>query len=152
MRIILFIFLLAQTAPAFAEEKSLSMLLDELDNALEHRMEIIKTKEDKIKSMKEMLIGASPSTRLELSSNIFKEYYGYRTDSALVYAKIVNALAANPFLSSPQSAQEAQINLARCHIVSGSYELAEKLLSDIKHALLPQNRALYYHVMTTLYV
>lgn len=137
---------------AFAEGKSLSQLLDELDYALENRIDIIKTKEEKIKSMKDMLVGASPSTRLEVCSNIFKEYYGYRTDSALVYAKIVNALSSNPFLASPQSAQEAQISLARCYIVSGSYDLAEKMLTDISGSLMPPNKALFYHTMTTLYI
>lgn len=152
MRLIFLLCLLATTIKTFPQATTLPDLLDELDNALEHRQDIIKAKEDKIKSMKEMLIGASPSTRLEVSRNIFKEYYGYRTDSALTYAKVVNALSDNPFLGTPSSAQEAQIQLARCYIVSGSYELAEKILIDIHDMLLPENKGLYYNVMTSLYV
>ncbi len=62
-------------------------LLDSLDKAIAQRTQYIKTKEDKISSLKKNLaMSADGEKALQTISNLYDEYYVFQFDSAMTYA------------------------------------------------------------------
>ena len=147
-----FVLLFAAVLPLGAQEVSLPTLLDQLDNAIEMRHDVAERKEQKINELRTLLRRSQPSAQLELAETLFNEYRGYRTDSALTYAKMVYHLASLPAVASPSRQQRALIELASCYSIYGNYAKAEETLQSIGPELLPENASLYYNALVLLYV
>lgn len=94
MRLFLYILLILMPVSAMAKQTLATTditderhLLELLDSYIEKRDVYAKQKEEKLKQMKLCLRTADNNTaRLTILDKIYREYYTYRYDSALVYA------------------------------------------------------------------
>lgn len=94
MRLFLYILLILMPVSAMAKQTLATTditderhLLELLDSYIEKRDVYAKQKEEKLKQLKLCLRTADNNTaRLTILDKIYREYYTYRYDSALVYA------------------------------------------------------------------
>ena len=152
---LLFIFLTlqatAQTKLATAGISGEQDLLDLLDSYVDKRDAYSKQKEKKIDQLKLKLRTAEDiPQRLALLNSIYREYYTYHYDSAMVYV--------NRGLSLSESENNAyyttlnKINRAAVLSTGGFYSQSEELLEDIKKKGVPkQLKQYYYYTRTWLY-
>lgn len=158
MRLFLYILLILMPVSAMAKQTLATTditderhLLELLDSYIEKRDVYAKQKEEKLKQLKLRLRTAdNNAARLAILDKIYREYYTYRYDSALVYADRGLALS--------QSANDAyftmlnRINRAAVLSTGGLYSQSEALLNEIGKEGVPSRlRQYYYYTFTWLY-
>ena len=158
MRLILYVILMllptqiaAETKLAIAGITDEKELLELLDSYVDKRDEFSKQKEKKIDQLKLKLRTAENNTqRLALLNSIYREYYTYHYDSAMVYVNRGLALSENE--NNTYYIALNKINRAAVLSTGGFYSQSEELLEDINKKGVPkQLKQYYYYTRTWLY-
>ena len=158
MRLILYVILMllptqiaAETKLATADITDEKELLELLDSYVDKRDEFSKQKEKKIDQLKLKLRTAENNTqRLALLNSIYREYYTYHYDSAMVYVNRGLALSENE--NNTYYITLNKINRAAVLSTGGFYSQSEELLEDIKKKGVPEQlKQYYYYTRTWLY-
>ena len=126
-------------------------LLHRLDQYIARRDEFSSKKEKKLIRMKKKLnLTSSKRERLSLYNQIYREYYTYRYDSAMVYAKRGLQLAEQ--LHDDYYINLNKINRAAVLSTGGFYSQAEDLLLSLKPKdISPKLMQYYYYTLTWVY-
>lgn len=123
-------------------------LLELLDEYIERRELYTEQKEEKIKQLKlKLRIADSNTSRLSILNTIYREYYTYRYDSAMVYANRGLSLALS--YNNTYYATLNRINRAAVLSTGGFYSQAETLLNEIGENNVPHQLKQYYYYTTT---
>ncbi len=158
MRLFLYILLILMPVSAMAKQTLATMditderhLLELLDSYIEKRDVYAKKKEEKLKQLKLRLRTAdNNAARLAILDKIYREYYTYRYDSALVYAD--RGLALSQSDNDAYFTMLNRINRAAVLSTGGLYSQSEALLNKIgKEGVPPRLRQYYYYTFTWLY-
>ena len=126
-------------------------LLHRLDQYIARRDEFSSKKEKKLVRMKKKLnLTSDKRERLSLYNQIYREYYTYRYDSAMVYAKRGLQLAEQ--LHDDYYINLNKINRAAVLSTGGFYSQAEDLLLSLKpENISPKLMQYYYYTLTWVY-
>ena len=126
-------------------------LLHRLDQYIARRDEFSSKKEKKLIRMKKKLnLTSSKRERLSLYNQIYREYYTYRYDSAMVYANRGLQLAEQ--LHNDYFINLNKINRAAVLSTGGFYSQAEDLLLSLKSEdISPKLMQYYYYTLTWVY-
>ena len=126
-------------------------LLHRLDQYIARRDEFSSKKEKKLIRMKKKLnLTSGKRERLSLYNQIYREYYTYRYDSAMVYAKRGLQLAEQ--LHDDYYINLNKINRAAVLSTGGFYSQAEDLLLSLKSEdISPKLMQYYYYTLTWVY-
>lgn len=126
-------------------------LLHRLDQYIARRDEFSSKKEKKLIRMKKKLnLTSGKRERLSLYNQIYREYYTYRYDSAMVYAKRGLQLAEQ--LHDDYYINLNKINRAALLSTGGFYSQAEDLLLSLKpEEISPKLMQYYYYTLTWVY-
>ena len=158
MRLFLYILLILMPVSAMAKQTlAITDITDErhllelLDSYIEKRDVYAKQKEEKLKQLKLCLRTAdNNAARLAILDKIYREYYTYRYDSALVYAD--RGLALSQSDKDVYFTTLNRINRAAVLSTGGLYSQSEALLNEIgKEGVPPRLRQYYYYTFTWLY-
>lgn len=158
MRLFLYILLILMPVSAMAKQTLATTditderhLLELLDSYIEKRDVYAKQKEEKLKQLKLRLRTADNNVaRLAILDKIYREYYTYRYDSALVYAD--RGLALSQSDNDAYFTMLNRINRAAVLSTGGLYSQSEALLNEIgKEGVPPRLRQYYYYTFTWLY-
>ena len=123
-------------------------LLELLDEYIDRRELYTEQKEEKIKQLKlKLRIADSNTSRLSILNTIYREYYTYRYDSAMVYANRGLSLALS--YNNTYYATLNRINRAAVLSTGGFYSQAETLLNEIGENNVPHQLKQYYYYTTT---
>ncbi len=123
-------------------------LLKLLDEYIERRELYTEQKEEKIKQLKiKLRIADSNTSRMSILNTIYREYYTYRYDSAMVYANRGLSLALN--YNNTYYTTLNRINRAAVLSTGGFYSQAETLLNEIGENNVPHQLKQYYYYTTT---
>ena len=123
-------------------------LLKLLDEYIDRRELYTEQKEEKIKQLKlKLRIADSNTSRLSILNTIYREYYTYRYDSAMVYANRGLSLALS--YNNIYYATLNRINRAAVLSTGGFYSQAETLLNEIGENNVPHQLKQYYYYTTT---
>ena len=126
-------------------------LLHRLDQYIARRDEFSSKKEKKLIRMKKKLnLTSGKRERLSLYNQIYREYYTYRYDSAMVYAKRGLQLAEQ--LHDDYYINLNKINRAAVLSTGGFYSQAKDLLLSLKpEDISPKLMQYYYYTLTWVY-
>ena len=126
-------------------------LLHRLDQYIARRDEFSSKKEKKLVRMKKKLnLTSDKRERLSLYNQIYREYYTYRYDSAMVYANRGLQLAEQ--LHDDYFINLNKINRAAVLSTGGFYSQAEDLLLSLKpEDISPKLMQYYYYTLTWVY-
>ena len=126
-------------------------LLHRLDQYIARRDEFSSKKEKKLIRMKKKLnLTSDKRERLSLYNQIYREYYTYRYDSAMVYANRGLQLAEQ--LHNDYFINLNKINRAAVLSTGGFYSQAEDLLLSLKSEdISPKLMQYYYYTLTWVY-
>lgn len=158
MRLFLYILLILIPVSAMAKQTLATTditderhLLELLDSYIEKRDVYAKQKEEKLKQLKLRLRTAdNNAARLAILDKIYREYYTYRYDSALVYAD--RGLALSQSDNDAYFTMLNRINRAAVLSTGGLYSQSEALLNEIgKEGVPPRLSQYYYYTFTWLY-
>ena len=158
MRLILYLVfilmpmnIMAKSTLATTDIVDKQQLLRLLDGYIERRHLYTEQKEEKIKQLKiKLRIAENNNSRLSILNTIYREYYTYRYDSAMVYANRGLALALSD--NNTYYATLNRINRAAVLSTGGFYSQAETLLNEIGEKNVPlQLKQYYYYTTTWLY-
>ncbi|WP_303155058.1 DUF6377 domain-containing protein [uncultured Prevotella sp.] len=158
MRLFLYILLILMPVSAMAKQTLATTditderhLLELLDSYIEKRDVYAKQKEEKLKQLKLRLRTAdNNAARLAILDKIYREYYTYRYDSALVYAD--RGLALSQSNNDAYFTMLNRINRAAVLSTGGLYSQSEALLNEIGKEGVPSRlRQYYYYIFTWLY-
>lgn len=155
MRLILYLVfilmpmnIMAKSTLATTDIVDKQQLLKLLDGYIERRNIYTEQKEEKIKQLKiKLRIAENNNSRLSILNAIYREYYTYRYDSAMVYANRGLALALSE--NNTYYATLNRINRAAVLSTGGFYSQAETLLFDIDEKKVPRQLKQYYYYTTT---
>ena len=140
--------IMAKSTLATTDIVDKQQLLKLLDGYIERRNIYTEQKEEKIKQLKiKLRIAENNNSRLSILNAIYREYYTYRYDSAMVYANRGLALALSD--NNTYYATLNRINRAAVLSTGGFYSQAETLLVDIDEKKVPQQLKQYYYYTTT---
>lgn len=121
-----------------------------LDQVVAERDVYIVQKEAKIERLKELTQVATDTMRYNLLNELFEEYNGFNTDSALYISRLM-LREANELQDSVRY-QRALIFEARCMAINGIYEGAKASLIPMESELFDANKAEYYKVCSSMYI
>ena len=155
MRLILYLLfvlmpmqIMAKSTLATADIVDEQRLLKLLDGYIDRRELYTEQKEEKIKQLKlKLRIADNNTSRLSILNAIYREYYTYRYDSAMVYAN--RGLALSQSESNAYYTTLNRINRAAVLSTGGFYSQAETLLNEIGEKNVPQQLKQYYYYTTT---
>ena len=140
--------IMAKSTLATADIVDEQQLLKLLDGYIERRNLYTEQKEEKIKQLKiKLRIAENNNARLSILNAIYREYYTYRYDSAMVYVNRGLALALSD--NNTYYATLNRINRAAVLSTGGFYSQAETLLFDIDEKKVPRQLKQYYYYTTT---
>lgn len=143
--LLLMVPLFALAKGAHVDEQS---LFDSLDAHIARRALYTEKKEIKLKRLKRELSNtANKHTQLKMLDQIYREYYTYRYDSAMIYAKrgfeLAEQLKDNYYITLNR------INRAAVLSTGGFYSQAEDLLQKMSPEKLPAELLQYYYYTLT---
>ena len=120
-------------------KNDLRSLSDFLDHIIDHKEQYIEIKEDKINSLKKLLIKKDPSLGYvyEINDQLCNEYKKYKLDSAIHYALQNTRIAQE--LDSHYLTCVSAINLASIYSFAGKTLESEKILKNIDTQNLPED-------------
>ena len=155
MRLILYLLfilmpmqIMAKSTLATTDIVDEQRLLKLLDGYIDRRELYTEQKEEKIKQLKlKLRIADSNTSRLSILNTIYREYYTYRYDSAMVYANRGLSLALS--YNNTYYATLNRINRAAVLSTGGFYSQAETLLNEIGENNVPHQLKQYYYYTTT---
>ena len=125
-------------------------LLNILDKTVGNYQYFSQLKEERISKFKESLrITVSEPQKYEICSKLYDEYSSYKSDSALIYARLKLQIAEK--LNDKRSLTDARLNLASIMGTAGLYKEAMDILSTISISTAPDLKAYYFHIYRTIY-
>ena len=125
-------------------------LLNILDKTVGNYQYFSQLKEERISKFKESLrITVSESQKYEICGKLYDEYSSYKSDSALIYARLKLQIAEK--LNDKRSLTDARLNLASIMGTAGLYKEAMDILSTISISTAPDLKAYYFHIYRTIY-
>ena len=155
MRLILYLLfilmpmqIMAKSTLATTDIVDEQRLLKLLDGYIDRRELYTEQKEEKIKQLKlKLRIADNNTSRLSILNAIYREYYTYRYDSAMVYVN--RGLALSQSESNAYYTTLNRINRAAVLSTGGFYSQAETLLNEIGEKNVPHQLKQYYYYTTT---
>ena len=155
MRLILYILfilmpmqMMAKSTLATTDIVDEQHLLKLLDEYIDRRELYTEQKEEKIKQLKiKLRMAHNNDKRLSILDAIYREYYTYNYDSAMVYVNRGLSLALSD--NNTYYVTLNRINRAAVLSTGGFYSQAETLLSEIGEKNVPQQLKQYYYYTTT---
>lgn len=123
--------------------------LRRLDSVLSQRRHYMDVKEKRIKGLTWQWQGASDTARLRLSTQLYREYYTYRFDSAMYYARQEEAVARR--LGDKKAIDRARTHTALLFAIGGYYSEAEHLLDSVSVDG-SDGQAVYDHYITAYWI
>lgn len=147
--ILFFIFLLPFDASARKEN---SVLISELDKAIENKQLYMDAKEQRIQSNKQLLKVKylSSEQAFEINEQLYKEYQKYQSDSAISY--VLKNVQIAQTLDDPIRKSRSEIELAWLYSSRGLYFEARDLLEGMNRDVLDNELlARYYEVYSAFY-
>ena len=155
MRLILYILfilmpmqMMAKSTLATTDIVDEQHLLKLLDEYIDRRELYTEQKEEKIKQLKiKLRMAHNNDKRLSILDAIYREYYTYNYDSAMVYVNRGLSLALSD--NNTYYVTLNRINRAAVLSTGGFYSQAETLLNEIGEKNVPQQLKQYYYYTTT---
>ena len=140
--------LLLMAIPAMPDNQP---LLSELDNTIAIRSQYIQAREHKIALLKQQAHTEKDSTMLlKIYDDIYKAYYVFKFDSAMVYAEVGHQLARHQ--GNRRYTTLFQIHRSELLSIGGLYSEALDILNDIDSLHVEPNQLFrYYFQYFTLY-
>lgn len=136
---LMFLFFCLVSLSAQASSQLPSLDLKSLDSCILARPQNDVKVEHRLVGLKQQLRFASNDhrKRLHLLAQIYKVYYSYQFDSALVYVKLCYSEAVK--CNDRNAAVRAKLNKAELLATGGFYNVAEDILREYKFRELPDN-------------
>jgi tetratricopeptide (TPR) repeat protein len=145
----IFIIVLFIPALLFSQDK-IDSLLKELDKTVANYSTYSNKKEAKLVKLKEKLnYDATDLQEYEVTGKLYSEYFSYKSDSALVYAKKRFQIAKN--INDGFKITEAKLNLSAIMAKLGMYKESIDILNDIVIKKYPDLKEYYYNVYKDVY-
>lgn len=151
MKVVLWFLMMFMPLMANASSVNKEQLFHRLDSYIAQRSKFTQRKEAKLLRLKKQLHMTSDKRRqLSLYNQIYREYYTYRYDSAMTYAKKGYQLAAQ--LQDDYFVNLNKINRAAVLSTGGFYSQAEDLMlaMDVEK-MSPKLLQYYYYTLTWVY-
>lgn len=124
-----YFFSSVQLFPAYAYDRN--ELLKELDRKVEQRQFYMDRKENRIDSLRQLLVpGISPEERYLINNRIYREYNTYRCDSAMRYVYYNNEIADR--LGIQKYKDEVRITMSMLLSTTGMYRESVENLNTIR--------------------
>jgi len=124
--------------------------LANLDQMLDRKDQLDKTKEAKLDSLKKVLCYTEEGSRIGLYKRIHQEYFQYQNDSALHYALLLHSLGVKQ--NDKQESEYASNQIAICLGMMGAYLDCHHLLDSLRNTITtPESLVRYYHACRTTY-
>lgn len=151
MKVALWILMMLMPLMANASSENEELLFHRLDSYIAQRSKFSQRKEAKIQRLKKQVrMTSSKLKHLSLYNQIYREYYTYRYDSAMTYAKMGYQLAEQ--LHDTFYINLNKINRAAVLSTGGFYSQAETLMlsMDVKK-ISPKLLQYYYYTLAWVY-
>mgnify|MGYP000257840636 CR=1 FL=1 len=151
MKVVLWFLMMFMPLMANASSVNEEQLFHRLDSYIAQRSKFTQRKEAKLLRLKKQLYMTSDKrSQLSLYNQIYREYYTYRYDSAMTYAKKGYQLAAQ--LQDDYFINLNKINRAAVLSTGGFYSQAEDLMLAIDvEKMSPKLLQYYYYTLTWVY-
>ena len=148
MKVVLWFFMMLMPLLASASSVNEEQLFHRLDCYIAQRSKFTQRKEAKLLRLKKQLYMTSDKrSQLRLYNQIYREYYTYRYDSAMTYAKKGYQLAVQ--LQDDYFINLNKINRAAVLSTGGFYSQAEDLMLTMDVAKMSPKLLLYYYYTLT---
>lgn len=140
---LLILILLIFSYPAYAQN-SLDQALSELDNAIVQKQNYVSQRESRIANLKRMITGdLSPVQMYQFNKSLYKEYFKFKSDSAIYYVKKNLEIAQE--LNQKELIDATLLRLPVLYSSSGLFRESEAILESIdSKKLSPELLPLYY--------
>lgn len=151
MKVVLWFLMMFMPLMANASSVNEEQLFHRLDSYIAQRSKFTQRKEAKLLRLKKQLYMTSDKrSQLRLYNQIYREYYTYRYDSAMTYAKKGYQLAVQ--LQDDYFVNLNKINRAAVLSTGGFYSQAEDLMlaMDVEE-ISPKLLQYYYYTLTWVY-
>ena len=151
MKVVLWFLMMLMPLLASASSINEEQLFHRLDSYIAQRSKFTQRKEAKLLRLKKQLhMTSDKRSQLSLYNQIYREYYTYRYDSAMTYAKKGYQLAAQ--LQDDYFINLNKINRAAVLSTGGFYSQAEDLMlaMDVEK-MSPKLLQYYYYTLTWVY-
>lgn len=151
MKVVLWFLMMFMPLMANASSVNEEQLFHRLDSFIAQRSKFTQRKEAKLLRLKKQLhMTSDKRSQLSLYNQIYREYYTYRYDSAMTYAKKGYQLAAQ--LQDDYFINLNKINRAAVLSTGGFYSQAEDLMlaMDVEK-MSPKLLQYYYYTLTWVY-
>ena len=151
MKVVLWFLMMLMPLMANASSVNEEQLFHRLDSYIAQRSKFTQRKEAKLLRLKKQLhITSDKRSQLSLYNQIYREYYTYRYDSAMTYAKKGYQLAVQ--LQDDYFVNLNKINRAAVLSTGGFYSQAEDLMlaMDVEK-ISPKLLQYYYYTLTWVY-
>lgn len=151
MKVVLWFLMMLMPLMANASSVNEEQLFHRLDSYIAQRSKFTQRKEAKLLRLKKQLYTTSDKhNQLRLYNQIYREYYTYRYDSAMTYAKKGYQLAVQ--LQDDYFINLNKINRAAVLSTGGFYSQAEDLMLAIDvEQMSPKLLQYYYYTLTWVY-
>lgn len=151
MKVVLWFLMMFMPLMANASSVNEEQLFHRLDSFIAQRSKFTQRKEAKLLRLKKQLhMTSDKRSQLSLYNQIYREYYTYRYDSAMTYAKKGYELAAQ--LQDDYFINLNKINRAAVLSTGGFYSQAEDLMLAIDvEKMSPKLLQYYYYTLTWVY-
>ena len=148
MKVVLWFLMMFMPLLANASSLNEEQLFHRLDSYIAQRSKFTQRKETKLLRLKKQLYMTSDKrSQLRLYNQIYREYYTYRYDSAMTYAKKGYQLAVQ--LQDDYFINLNKINRAAVLSTGGFYSQAEDLMLTMDVAKMSPKLLLYYYYTLT---
>ena len=148
MKVVLWFLMMFMPLLANASSLNEEQLFHRLDSYIAQRSKFTQRKEAKLLRLKKQLYMTSDKrSQLSLYNQIYREYYTYRYDSAMTYAKKGYQLAVQ--LQDDYFINLNKINRAAVLSTGGFYSQAEDLMLTMDVAKMSPKLLLYYYYTLT---
>jgi len=141
----LWVMLLCSLATASYGAGHLKLLFDSLNNVIANKRIFVEQKKQRIEQVKQMLVSPDTSMqhRYDIYTQLYKEYYKFIVDSAIVYANKSMELANA--MNKPLLRYKSEFELSILYAMHGMFWQAEDLLKQYNSTDLPvEMRQLYF--------
>lgn len=151
MKVVLWFLMMLMPLLASASSVNEEQLFHRLDSYIAQRSKFIQRKEAKLLRLKKQLhMTSDKRSQLSLYNQIYREYYTYRYDSAMTYAKKGYQLAVQ--LQDDYFVNLNKINRAAVLSTGGFYSQAEDLMLEMDvEKMSPKLLQYYYYTLAWVY-
>ena len=144
MRFSLLILLLFTFSYPVHAQNSLDQALSELDNAIAHKRDYVLQRENRIDNLKRMLTSdLSPTQTYPFNKSLYKEYFKFKSDSAIYYVKRNLEIAQE--LDQKELIDATLLQLPILYSSSGLFRESEAILKSIDNKKLSPELLPYYY-------